>query len=395
MAMLDKRSGSWRFRVKYKGRDGKWHVKSQQHFRTKSEAATAAHKFEIQIAEGADMQRAERPLTDSFHSWWTTYKQGQHSQVTEDRYRTIEKQLREYFSDDPGQPGNLPVGKVTPAIWQRFINDFSAGIGRKPGKDGKVKRRAKDTVQKLNGYVRAMVKRLINEQVLHTDFTFAVTLPADRDRPEKVKYLELDDFAKLTTLGRQEARIGNMGALAAYVATQTGLRVSEVLGLTWDDINPHKRIIEVRRTWDYSHTKDFAPTKNPTSVRDVEVGPQLLQVLARIKTEQAEWMMETGIRGDKNCVFFCPRNGRGQAPGVVSGKDCEDALKRLQANIHVPADRRITFHGLRHTHVSYLLSQGVDIYYISRRLGHANVGITMKVYSHLLDVQRQHQAKLS
>ena len=43
------------------------------------------------------------------------------------------------------------------------------------------------------------------------------------------------------------------------------------------------------------------------------------------------------------------------------------------------------FHSLRHSHVAYLLSRGIDIYIISKRLGHADVSTTTKVYSYLMD----------
>ena len=43
------------------------------------------------------------------------------------------------------------------------------------------------------------------------------------------------------------------------------------------------------------------------------------------------------------------------------------------------------FHSLRHTHVAYLIGQGVDIYAISKRLGHSNVNITLSVYAYLVD----------
>ena len=43
------------------------------------------------------------------------------------------------------------------------------------------------------------------------------------------------------------------------------------------------------------------------------------------------------------------------------------------------------FHSLRHVHVAYLLGQGVDVYAISKRLGHSNVTITLDTYSYLID----------
>ena len=43
------------------------------------------------------------------------------------------------------------------------------------------------------------------------------------------------------------------------------------------------------------------------------------------------------------------------------------------------------FHSLRHVHVAYLLGQGVDVYAISKRLGHSNVTVTLETYSYLID----------
>lgn len=43
------------------------------------------------------------------------------------------------------------------------------------------------------------------------------------------------------------------------------------------------------------------------------------------------------------------------------------------------------FHSLRHVHVAYLLGKGVDIYAISKRLGHSNITVTLNTYSYLID----------
>lgn len=44
-----------------------------------------------------------------------------------------------------------------------------------------------------------------------------------------------------------------------------------------------------------------------------------------------------------------------------------------------------TFHSLRHSHVAFLLSQGIDIYAISKRLGHSNMTTTSNIYAYLID----------
>ncbi len=50
-------------------------------------------------------------------------------------------------------------------------------------------------------------------------------------------------------------------------------------------------------------------------------------------------------------------------------------------------------YSLRHTHTSYLLSKGIPIEYISKRLGHASISITLETYSHLLEEHKKEQGQ--
>ncbi|MEN2361518.1 tyrosine-type recombinase/integrase [Levilactobacillus brevis] len=76
-------------------------------------------------------------------------------------------------------------------------------------------------------------------------------------------------------------------------------------------------------------------------------------------------------------MIFMGPNGK-----VPSSNAANNMLHTALKNINASKD--ITFHGLRHTHASYLIYKGVSIYYIFQRLGHANYTITMNIYSHML-----------
>ncbi|MBC9118619.1 tyrosine-type recombinase/integrase [Fructobacillus fructosus] len=65
-------------------------------------------------------------------------------------------------------------------------------------------------------------------------------------------------------------------------------------------------------------------------------------------------------------------------------------LKRLEKSLGV---KKIPFHGFRHTHASLLLANDVLIQYISERLGHENVNITIDVYAHLINEKRDDEEK--
>ncbi|MGF2384008.1 tyrosine-type recombinase/integrase [Lentilactobacillus otakiensis] len=71
---------------------------------------------------------------------------------------------------------------------------------------------------------------------------------------------------------------------------------------------------------------------------------------------------------------------------VISNKRANTALSMLCRQLHL--EKEITFHGLRHTHASYLIAQEVSIPYISKRLGHKNTIVTQTVYAHLLQTSQ-------
>ena len=74
---------------------------------------------------------------------------------------------------------------------------------------------------------------------------------------------------------------------------------------------------------------------------------------------------------------------------LTNTKSCRTLKKACQqAGI-----KKITFHSLRHTHCSILLFQGINIHYISKRLDHSKVSITMDIYSHMLQEMDQRENK--
>ncbi|WP_164848066.1 site-specific integrase [Lacticaseibacillus hulanensis] len=370
MASYQKRNGLWRYRVSWRDNDGVRHAKTKGGFRTKTEASAEATKLEADLVTGTDLGKRATTLVKYWHDWYTTYKLGKRAAITESFYVNIENTLAAFFQD-------TELGEVSPSLWQKFINDYGAT-------------HARITVTKVNGYVRAMVRTALNEQTLHTDFTFGVELTGDKSRvkSESDKYLQLDQFAKVNEVAFDRASFERLSSVAVYVGAQTGMRIAEVLGLTWDNVDEVNSTITVNKSWD-GRELDFKPTKTPSSNRTVEVLPKVITLLQKIHNQQAQWLMRTGLRNNKNCVFF---SKMGQ---VLSGTACNKSLGKIETAAGIPENEQITFHGLRHTHVSYLLSQGTDIYYISKRLGHSNVQITLTTYSHLLQSQRDAQASIA
>ena len=163
----------------------------------------------------------------------------------------------------------------------------------------------------------------------------------------------------------------------------TGARLSEVLALTWKDINFKDQTICINKSWDYIYTHTFKDTKTPSSNRTIKIGRDLVGLLRQLKTEQSNYFKKIGRPVSINELVFLNKDLT-----LISNVAINKDLRFIEKQLHITP--LITFHGLRHTHVSFLLYQGIDIAYISHRLGHANISITLKIYAHLL---KDHEEK--
>ncbi|MEB8704686.1 site-specific integrase, partial [Bacillus cereus] len=104
-----------------------------------------------------------------------------------------------------------------------------------------------------------------------------------------------------------------------------------------------------------------------------------------LQTYQKEHALKTGLRNTKNLCFI---NNQME---IITNNAVNKVLKKICARCNV---KPITCHSLRHTHASILLYNGVNIKYISRRLGHKDIVITLQTYSHVLDEMEQKESRI-
>ncbi len=79
---------------------------------------------------------------------------------------------------------------------------------------------------------------------------------------------------------------------------------------------------------------------------------------------------------------------------TISNNAVNKALKR--ALKHIGVKKHITFHAIRHTHASILLSQGVQLLSVSKRLGHADSTITLQTYAHVIkELEKEDNEKIN
>ena len=219
------------------------------------------------------------------------------------------------------------------------------------------------------------------------------------------QYLKLTDYLK----GKD-----NPALLPVQIAYYTGLRIGEVCGLTWQDINLDEQYLTVRRSMRYNgtrHKTEIGTTKR-SKVRTVDFCDTLAAILRIAKMEQHKNRFKYGElyhlnyykvvkekdrsyyevyslarteqvpEGYKELSFVCIRpDGMFESSSAV-GAICRKAKKDVEGleDFH--------FHMLRHTYTSNLLSGGAKPTDVQELLGHSDVNTTMSIYAHATREER-------
>ena len=331
--------------AEFKDKDGKRHQKSAGCFRLKREAIKSAQQLEDKYSH-VNIEMQAVTFADYYQNWFSIYKENSSlSDITKSRYRTFFKTIADYFKD-------TKLVDIKRSTYQQFINWY--GVNH-----------AFSSVSKLNSAIRAYVSYAIDDDIITKDFTHNVQLVYNEDNQTKVEYLTNKEIKSLKKAVVANLNRYNTSRYMILTAIYTGMRKSEIQALTWNDIDFLHSTIAITKSWDDAK-KAFKTTKTESSQRTIKVNRQLLNRLAELKANNTTMVFQ---------------NVLGTIPTSNALNKC---LRSIMSECGINK-QGFHFHSLRHVHVAYLLSKGVDIYAISKRLGHSNITITLNTYSYLID----------
>lgn len=194
------------------------------------------------------------------------------------------------------------------------------------------------------------------------------TKPPKRRKPHPNA---LDEKSRTALLSVLDASPTTKQSLAARLGLLAGLRREEVAGLRWGDVDFNARRITIRRAIGVSNGKPYLKgTKTEAGTREVVLEESLSNALGALKES-----LGTGTR-DEDYVL-----GNGYTfytPDRIT-KDFTSLSKAM--NLIGAAGKRATFHDLRDTFATHLISEGVNVKTVSYLLGHANAAMTLNVYT--------------
>lgn len=272
--------------------------------------------------------------------------------------------------------GKIPLQELTPRTLQLYYNYKAEVEGLAP-----------KTIVNLNLFLHRALDFAVAEGYIGSNPTSSVNLPRG-DRPQIV-ILTRDEQMRLIE-GSYQHRYGVFIRLVLF----TGMRLGELLGLRWEDVDVQGRRLYIRRTLNrLNKTKKPADPrersteiviqspKSQNSVRSIPLLPQVLQDLQGWQRVQQNDRIAAGDAWQDS--GFLVTNPLG---GFVEPRTFKDYYNQI---LELSGLRHFTFHALRHTFASRAMEQGMDAKTLSVILGHASVSFTLDTYAHVLDEHKQ------
>lgn len=279
-----------------------------------------------------------------YMDWIKLYKEKAVRKVTLDKYYLTHRKIKELAPE-------LHMNELTRQSYQKLLNNYAAT-------------HEKQTTLDFHHHLKAALVDALDEGLLEHDPTRRAIIKGVDPSNKKNKFLNLYELQKLL----RHLDLGDELNWDWFILliSKTGLRFAEALALTPEDFDFERQQIVVNKSWNYkTPIGNFQKTKNESSNRVVMVDWHLMnQFKSLIRNKESDW------------PIFVPHNKR------VFNSTVNGLLEKYCYKLDIPT---ISVHGLRHTHASLLLYEGVSVASVAKRLGHANTTTTQETYIHIIE----------
>lgn len=328
---------------------------------------TARTKREVEQQVAALIQASQAGFTDAgnlsvrayFDRWLETTAPTLRA-VTMRRYRDL---VRLHIAS---VIGSTPLAKLSAADVQRLYAD-------------RLKLLSPNTVRYIHAVLHHALDGAVKWGLLFRNVADAVE-PPKKARSEM--HVWSAEHVGRVLRAAADDRLEPLWRLAIY----TGMRRGELLALKWADFDLDGGALFVQRSLSRGLTSrlEEGEPKSRSGRRRIALSPSLVESLKRHRVRQLEYRLSVGDAYEDREYVFASETG-----GYIHPNTLYRRFRDLSARAGVPA---IRFHDLRHTSATLLLAEGVHGKIVQERLGHANIAMTLDLYSHVTADMQRHAA---
>lgn len=358
----------WRYQILV-GTDtvtGKRKYKTKGGFYTKKEAKLAADEVEKKINNPNFLDNENITFGEVYERWVANYK----LTVKESTFHVAE--LR-YKSKILPILGDKKINQITTIECQDLINYWYSI----PLKYYKI----------LFNSVTRVFKYAKQLKIITDDPTSSVIIPKASRQFDNLEhsrnYYTRDELRKFLEYAEkhEKYKVYVLFRLLAF----SGMRKSEALALTWNDIDFDKSRITINKTLILTPKVEVSTPKTKNSNRVVFIDKKTSSVLKEWRFEQKKELLQKGFNAlSTNQIVFSGRNNLYFFPTTIS-----KMMNRISEGSNLP---HITVHGLRHTYATLAVQGGMSVKQLQAQLGHSDVQTTLNIYTSITDEQRKDTA---
>ncbi|EJY55883.1 integrase family protein [Alicyclobacillus hesperidum URH17-3-68] len=357
-----KRGQTWYARL-YVGRDhqGKPRYSEKGGFPTKR----AAEQFLAEKITELSRNNYVAPSKESVEEYANRFLQEKQYQVREGTFRKYRWLVNKYIVPEIG---NIELRKLRPEhiqdFYLRLLTEYHL---------------SKTSVK----HTHVLLSQILNQACKKGKLATNVALLVDSQKPDDI---EMKTWSEHEVTKFLDAARSSRYYMVFALLLGTGMRLGEVLGLQWKDVDWQTGKVHVQRSFTHGMKGYvFQPPKTKKGNRAIKLAASTLADLHLHKIKQQEERQSAGDLWEENDLIIATELGRPTMPHNI-----RMAFNRIVNKSGVP---RIRIHDLRHTHATLLLLKGIHPKVVSERLGHEDISITLRTYSHVLPVMQDEAAE--
>ena len=380
-----KRGKYWEYEFDAAKVAGKRNRISKSGYKTKAEAVAAGAAAMAEYnSSGIKFIPSEMSYADFLDYWMESYCLITLKKTTLDNYK---KRIKSHIKPSLGA---YKLTSLTTAGLQKFINskiDAQYSL---------------NTLSVLRGILTGSLQYAVRQNMLKSNPAREIRIPTERSteslqlRSAPHRYLPPDVIEKIFERF-PEKHPSHIPLMLGY---RCGLRLGEVFAITWDCVDLEKGQIYINKQVQWNPAEQWWFFTNPkfNSFRTIDLDNSLLELLRRERKRQDkdrayyEDMYTVYYENDVRGLVTSPDQASSATPielmlvrqdgSYIQARTMQHASSVIHYELGV---KDFTFHSLRHTHATMLAEAGMPQKYTQQRLGHKDISVTLKYYTHLTD----------
>ena len=331
---------------------------------TKKEAEKEMQQMLNDLDGGTFIEDTKITVASYLRNWIKIYVVPNLAPTTIDGYRS---NIENYIIP---KIGTILLQKLAPIHLQDMYLKLSQN-GRLDGKGGL----SPTTIRAIHRTLGKALDQALRMEQIKRNVSILVTIP--KLTPYKAEIYDENELINLLNIAK-----GTDMEVPITLGATLGLRRGEILGLQWSDIN----FKECKMTINHNLVSTmagavFTTPKTSKSCRTLELSAGMITILKKHSLAQKENRLKLGSAYCDKDLVCCYPDGNFYVPKNFS--------KKFAWFLKSKGLKHIRLHDLRHSNATLMLTYGIPAKVASERLGHASIGITLDLYSHVTNAMQK------